>query len=96
MLLEDGFVLLKKAIGWVITLIVAGIGAGLVVVQATHAPMSDGQQNAFLAQECPFYVMSKGSIEDNGACSVGEHGSFYRYRYRYRYSNRRAAGAPCA
>ena len=72
----NGFVLLKTAVGWVITLIVAGIGGGFLVAQAIHAPMSDGQQNAFLAQECPFYVMSKGSIEDNGACSVGEHGGF--------------------
>ena len=42
--------LLKTAVGWVITLIVAGIGGGLLVAQAIHAPMSDGQQAAFLAQ----------------------------------------------
>ena len=58
----NGFVLLKTAVGWVITLIVAGIGGGLLVAQAIHAPMSDGQQAAFLAQECPYYMAAGSDI----------------------------------
>lgn len=58
----NGFVLLKTAVGWVITLIVAGIGGGFLVAQAIHAPMSDGQQSAFLAQECPYYMAANSDI----------------------------------
>merc|ERR1719197_1245880 len=58
----NGFVLLKTAIGWVITLIVAGIGGGFLVAQAIHAPISDGQQNQFLAQECPYYMAATSDI----------------------------------
>jgi len=58
----NGFVLLKTAVGWVITLIVAGIGGGFLVAQAIHAPMSDGQQSAFLAQECPYYMAGNSDI----------------------------------
>ena len=34
------FVLGKTAFGWILTLIIAGIGAGLVVAQGVHAPLA--------------------------------------------------------
>ena len=71
----NGFVLLKTAIGWVITLIVAGVGGGFLIAQAVHAPMSDGQQDHFLAQECPFYML--GSSDVAGELYNNDTGIFY-------------------
>jgi len=60
-LLEGGkginkWVLFKTVLGWVITLVVVGISAGLLVSQAVFAPCSSNQQDQFLRAECDAYV----------------------------------------
>jgi len=56
------FVLGKTAFGWIITLIVAGIGAGLIVAQGVHAPLAgsidapNSPQAIFLQRTCPQYL----------------------------------------
>jgi sodium-dependent phosphate transporter len=56
------FVLGKTAFGWIITLVVAGIGAGLIVAQGVHAPLAgsiyaeNSPQAIFLERVCPTYV----------------------------------------
>jgi hypothetical protein len=55
-------VLAKTALGWVLTLIIAGIGAGIVVAQGVHAPLAgsinspDTAQVIFLERVCPQYI----------------------------------------
>jgi len=55
-------VLGKTAFGWIITLIIAGIGAGLIVAQGVHAPLAgsidvpDTPQAIFLQRTCPQYM----------------------------------------
>jgi len=56
------FVLGKTAFGWIITLIIAGIGAGLIVAQGVHAPLAgsidapNSPQAIFLQRTCPQYM----------------------------------------
>merc|ERR1719408_1122105 len=63
-LLEGGkginkWVLFKTVLGWVITLVVVGISAGLLVSQAVFAPCSSNQQDQFLRAECDAYVANE-------------------------------------
>ena len=56
------FVLGKTAFGWVITLIIAGFGAGIIVAQGVHAPLAgsidspNSPQAIFLQRTCPQYM----------------------------------------
>jgi sodium-dependent phosphate transporter len=56
------FVLAKTALGWVLTLIIAGISAGIVVAHVVHAPLAgsinspDTAQAIFLERVCPQYI----------------------------------------
>eukprot|EP00965_Chrysotila_dentata_P256659 6212620-Pleurochrysis_carterae.AAC.2 len=55
-------VLLKTVIGWVITLIVVGISAGLLIAQGMYAPITGNPDEAgsiqydFLKDECPSFI----------------------------------------
>mmetsp|Transcript_25699 Transcript_25699/g.81172 ORF Transcript_25699/g.81172 Transcript_25699/m.81172 type:complete len:575 (-) Transcript_25699:197-1921(-) len=59
------FVLAKTVFGWIITLVIAGIGAGLIVAQGVHAPLAgsisspDSPQAIFLERVCPKYVVAQ-------------------------------------
>ena len=76
-LLEGGkgintWVLFKTVLGWIITLIVVGISAGLLVAQGVHAPISTGQQAQFLDVQCDASVAAKYSFVEivNGSLAV--------------------------
>jgi len=76
-LLEGGkgvnkFVLFKTAVGWVITLIVAGIGGGLLVAQGVHAPLADGPATDFLNAECTNWAVQTfdGNLKMNDSVPV--------------------------
>jgi len=55
-------VLGKTAFGWVITLVVAGFGAGILTAQGIHAPLAGGidepktAQGWFMAEEAAEYM----------------------------------------
>jgi sodium-dependent phosphate transporter len=57
------FVLGKAALGWILTLIVAGVGAGIIVAQGVHAPLAgsfdapNSPQAIFLERTCPQYLV---------------------------------------
>jgi sodium-dependent phosphate transporter len=66
------FVLGKTAVGWILTLIIAGIGAGILVAQGVHAPLAgsisspNSPQAIFLERVCPKYI----TMQDPGNFTV--------------------------